>query len=571
MEISHLDKLRTLVGDPQVDESGLNVGAIHALQTLAAVSEVSRETATMGLRHASPGVRRNALAVLPQDETGLAILMQNRPVFHDANPQVRLQAFLTLADMPASTEAGKVIRSAIEMTRDRVMIEALTSAAATHAVAFFEALAGVDSPTNAALPEMVQRIAEHVGRGRPGSATLARIVRGLDRCDGDTATAILDGFIAGLPRQKWLEAAEVDDALADVFESVEAGTQIKLLRLATRLESRSLESKSKMIVERIVATLTDEMTDETSRVSAARDLIGFRGTDAAAVTTVLSCITPQVSPDFAQALLTTLRQSKSKDVGDEVLQVIETFSPTVKASAIGVLLSKPDWAASLMEAIAARSFDLDELSLEQKQSLRSLPDETLRARAEEVLAMSGGLPSDDREEVLQRLMHVTRTSGDASLGKAVFKRVCANCHQYGDLGQKIGPNLSGMAVHPKEELLTHILDPSRSVEGNYRMYNLLTVDGVVINGMLAGESRTSVTIVDAQAKSRDILREDIERFVVSKKSVMPEGFEQQLSASELTDLLEFLTDTGPYVPYPLDQFATAISTKGLFSNDDSGP
>ena len=203
--------------------------------------------------------------------------------------------------------------------------------------------------------------------------------------------------------------------------------------------------------------------------------------------------------------------------------------------------------------------------------MRSLPDPKLRESAERLLARGGGLPDENREKVLQSLMHVTRINGDVAAGRSVFKRVCANCHQYGDLGQKVGPNLTGMAVHPKAELLTHIIDPSRNVEGNYRMYNVLTVDGVVLNGMLAGESKTSITIVDAMAKATSVPRDDIEELVASRKSVMPEGFEQQLKETELADLLTFLTDTGPYVPIPLDEYATAISTKGLFHDGDEGP
>ena len=492
-------------------------------------------------------------------------------MFSDANPQVRLQATLTLADMPPSSEAGPLVVELVGKTRDRVMIEALTSAAAAHAVPFFEASAQVAATEQSHLTGIVRRVAEHVGRGRPESVTAAKIVSGLANANATIATAILDGMVAGLPRDIQFDGPAIDDALAAVFDSVSAETQVKLLRLATRIGSQSLYSKAEAIVEGILDTLSDEDVEESTRIAAARDLIGFRSVDADAIAAVLESITPQVSPEFASSLLSTIRQSQAADGGGEILGAVGSFSPAVKTAAVDLLLSKPSWASSLMEAIAAREFDLDELSLEQKQALRSLPDEKLRARADEVLAMSGGLPSADREKVLQQLMHITEVSGDPKAGKLAFTKACANCHQYGDIGQKIGPNLTGMAVHPKEELLTHIIDPSRSVEGNYRLYNVLTVDGNVVNGMLAGESKTSVTIIDAQAKSRDILREDIEQLVVSKKSVMPEGFEQQLKEKELTDLLEFLTDTGPYVPFPLDNVATAISTKGLFSNSDSGP
>ncbi|MFN9916308.1 MAG: hypothetical protein ACK53L_27205, partial [Pirellulaceae bacterium] len=121
----------------------------------------------------------------------------------------------------------------------------------------------------------------------------------------------------------------------------------------------------------------------------------------------------------------------------------------------------------------------------------------------------------------------------------------------------------GMAVHPKHELLTHILAPNQSVEGNFRVYSLQTFDGLVLTGMLAGESRTSVELIDAQGKRQTIQREDIENFQSSRKSLMPEGFESQIDREAMKDLLEFLTTKGQYLPLPLAQVATAISTKGL--------
>ena len=48
------------------------------------------------------------------------------------------------------------------------------------------------------------------------------------------------------------------------------------------------------------------------------------------------------------------------------------------------------------------------------------------------------------------------------------------------------------------------------------------------------------------------------------KSLMPEGFEKMMKPEELTDLLEFLTQKGKYVPLPLDKVATVVSTKDMF-------
>ena len=128
-----------------------------------------------------------------------------------------------------------------------------------------------------------------------------------------------------------------------------------------------------------------------------------------------------------------------------------------------------------------------------------------------------------------------------------------------------GPDLTGMSAHPKDELLVHILDPNRSVESNYRVYNVVTSDGRVFNGMLASESRTAVELFDAEGKKTSLLRSDIEQFIGSTNSLMPEGFEKQITRQELTDLLEYLTERGTFVPLDMTNVATAPSDFGLFN------
>ena len=57
---------------------------------------------------------------------------------------------------------------------------------------------------------------------------------------------------------------------------------------------------------------------------------------------------------------------------------------------------------------------------------------------------------------------------------------------------------------------------------------------------------------------------ELDDLVESKKSLMPEGFEKQMTKDDLTNLLEFLTLKGKYVPVPLDKVATVVSTRGMF-------
>ena len=80
-------------------------------------------------------------------------------------------------------------------------------------------------------------------------------------------------------------------------------------------------------------------------------------------------------------------------------------------------------------------------------------------------------------------------TGDAAAARWSSRQQCAKCHTHSGEGGKVGPDLTGMAAHPKDELLIHILDPSRSVEGNFSQYTVATADGRVLSGLLASETQ----------------------------------------------------------------------------------
>ncbi len=116
-----------------------------------------------------------------------------------------------------------------------------------------------------------------------------------------------------------------------------------------------------------------------------------------------------------------------------------------------------------------------------------------------------------------------------------FEQNCTKCHRHGTVGAKIGPDLTGIAVRKKVEILIDVLDPNRSVEGNYQQYNLATEDGRTYAGLLVADNRTSVELLDADGKRHVVLREDIDSLVNTKRSLMPEGFEK-LGPDGIADL-----------------------------------
>lgn len=597
--------LLALIADQSMDEIGLNVGAIHALQTLkglgvldaastvasaaeqrqSTVSDFGPRAASVAdskildavasaLKHASSGVRRNAVSVLPHNEAGLKTLLSSPAVFSDADAQVRLQAFVTLSDMPASEDAASVIfLAAAEAPSDPVIVDALTIAASvhcTHGLSKFSAVAGKETPASSL--QIVGRVAEHIGRTRPDAAALEAMLTDLASAEPKVIDAALQGLIEGLPAKFDLKSTEgMDKGFAKLLGATSGSARSKVVRVAGICSSRALESYSKEIVDSLLKVVADNEADASERVNAAKEAVSFQATNAEVLAAVLEVIDLQMVPDLGVGLIEAAGQSKVENAGEMIIERADQMTPQMKSATMRVLLSRPTTTSALLAAIESGKLEIGDLSLDQKQALRAHPDKDIRAVAERLMAAGGGLPDADRDKVLKSLLPICEEKGDGKAGKAMFVKHCAKCHMHGTEGKAIGPNLTGMAVHPKHELLTHIIDPSRSVEGNFRIYTVVKTDGIVLNGMMSGESRTAITLIDTEGKENQIAREDIDELVRSRKSLMPEGFEKQMTNEELSNLLTFLTDKGKYIPISLDRYATAISTKGLFSDGDNGP
>ena len=171
--------------------------------------------------------------------------------------------------------------------------------------------------------------------------------------------------------------------------------------------------------------------------------------------------------------------------------------------------------------------------------------------------------------MLQSLLAVAEKTGNVAHGLEVFKANCAKCHRHGDVGELIGPNLTGFAVHPKDKILTEVIDPNRSVEGNYRQYTVATKDGRVLNGLLAAETRTAIELVDNEAKRQVVLREDIEEIIASTKSLMPEGFEKQITPRRPHRPARIPQRKGEILSPAAGQGRDVVSTLGMFHSRDA--
>jgi putative heme-binding domain-containing protein len=91
-----------------------------------------------------------------------------------------------------------------------------------------------------------------------------------------------------------------------------------------------------------------------------------------------------------------------------------------------------------------------------------------------------------------------------------------------------------------ESVLFNILAPSSEVDPQYLEYTIVTADGQVLTGVIAGQTATAVTLRSAENKLTTVLRVDIEDMQNFGKSLMPEGFEKLIDKPAMADLLTFL-------------------------------
>ncbi|MFO0825675.1 MAG: c-type cytochrome [Gemmataceae bacterium] len=267
---------------------------------------------------------------------------------------------------------------------------------------------------------------------------------------------------------------------------------------------------------------------------------------------------------LATGIFDALSASKAKNIGAAVVGKLKDLPPAARPAALRLVLAKTDSAKAFLDAVEKGTLRFDFLALDQRTALANHADKEISERAKKLLALGGGLPNADRQKVIEELKPILARTGSVEHGKKQFTQHCAKCHKYGGEGTQIGPDLTGFAVHPKEELLIHIIDPSRSVEGNFKAYRVVTSDDRTIIGILGAQTGTSVEIIDGEAKRHALDKSDIASLKETDKSLMPEGFEKVMKPEELGDLLEFLTQKGKFVPLPLDKVATVISTKDMF-------
>ncbi len=512
--VPHLERMLRHCERPQA--------RLHALCTLDGLRPLHELTLLAGLEDAHPGVRRHAVRLSePLLATSEPLQLAVLALMEDSHPQLQMQLAYSLGEWHDPRSAKALAAILLRQELDRFLRAAAISSLNE------KNLEGV-------LAEVLER------RSAEPPADLLKTLLSMAAAYKNEPALMRGLDLIATPRDGKYAAWQIT-ALAGLIDALDRqkpsppGRFPALERLAALFEySRT--------------TIASEDAPESERLLAAW-LVG-RGPDRRAEDIQLlgKLLAPQTPGALQAAIVDALGRLDAEQVPAVLLANWKAHGPQVRARILDVLAARPSGQRAVIEALARGEVQPSDFDVPRRQQLLSRLKGEQRTKAESLLA---GAVDSNRRQVIEGYQSVLSVSGDLEKGAAVFKKSCAVCHKLGEAGHAVGPDITALSDRSPAYMLTHILDPNRAVEAKYLSYTLITTDGRTFNGMLSGETSTSVTLLAQENKQQVVLRSEIEEMAASGKSLMPEGVEKDISPPAMADLLAYLATLGP----PRKQFA----------------
>ena len=219
----------------------------------------------------------------------------------------------------------------------------------------------------------------------------------------------------------------------------------------------------------------------------------------------------------------------------------ESSSSTEQQTAIEKLLN--DTSGGLL---LASSLTQDQLTAGTRQQLL---EQVVAVSQNEVRELfQQWLPEDQQLERLGAVVDTERVlavQGDVQRGRHLFGKgdlaQCKNCHQVGEVGQAVGPDLKVISKKSnRSQLLESILEPSKVIEPKYVTYLVETKGGVLHTGLLVVKNGEELLLKNSQGKMIRLPADQIESMLPQEKSLMPEMLLRDMTVQQVADLLAFL-------------------------------
>jgi putative heme-binding domain-containing protein len=129
-------------------------------------------------------------------------------------------------------------------------------------------------------------------------------------------------------------------------------------------------------------------------------------------------------------------------------------------------------------------------------------------------------------------------------GAAIFfgQAGCSGCHMIRGRGGFIGPDLTDIgALRTVVQLRESLLKPSARIADGYEGVKVTLRDGSTLSGVARNANNYSMQILDRKGALRLLAMEEVRDVEFRQASLMPEDFGKRLSASDIDNVLAFLS------------------------------
>ncbi|MGV3757748.1 MAG: family 16 glycoside hydrolase [Verrucomicrobiota bacterium] len=225
-----------------------------------------------------------------------------------------------------------------------------------------------------------------------------------------------------------------------------------------------------------------------------------------------------------------------------LIQSYGTFTAAEKRDALIALASRVTFAKDMLSAVEQNRIDRKDLSADIVRQLRDLNQADIAKQVEKVWGSIRVSPAEKVALIAQYKKLVQAPMGrrdDPMHGRAVYARTCQQCHTLFGEGGKIGPDITGSNRADLDYILHNILDPNAEIPLDYKTSTVEMKDDRVITGIIKQQTEQVITIASAN-ETLSLPRKDVASIRASELSMMPEGLVEQLSGSDMRDLIAYL-------------------------------
>ena len=151
----------------------------------------------------------------------------------------------------------------------------------------------------------------------------------------------------------------------------------------------------------------------------------------------------------------------------------------------------------------------------------------------------------DQLEPKTRQYSLALHGGDVARGEQIFREKgsvsCLRCHQAGESGGLVGPQLAGIAAKQNREyLLESIVEPNKQVAEGYESVVIWDLDGQQHAGIIGQRTERYIELLNAEGVSERLIPLDQIDEIEKGNSSMPDDLVDKLTLDELRDLVAYL-------------------------------